>query len=369
MTMTTATPEAVRTFGAELSARVHEHLDDATLGAAHERLHRKAIVVVAWFIVSYVAILVATSWVVGAVACVSLALAIAGIGFNIQHDANHNALFATGGSKRLTLANRLAGLSIHVIGGDSKRWIDGHVHLHHSAPNVVGRDHDIELAPFARMAPSQRRRSWHAFQHLYIWVVYAFTTAAIIIGDVVGIIEDSISGDRHGNRPALRDYLVMAGSKSLFVVAMVAVPIWIHSWLSVLFGVLAVLAISGLVLGVVFQLAHVVSEADFCSVDERSEARWHEWQVLASVDFCQGRGPVSRMVTWYCGGLNYQTEHHLFPALPHPAYPDIAPIVADTCAEYGIPYRVQPTLRAAVRSHYQHLRLLGRPPLGRSARR
>ena len=121
------------------------------------------------------------------------------------------------------------------------------------------------------------------------------------------------------------------------------------------------LAISGVVLGVVFQLAHVVSEADFCSVDARSEARWHEWQVLASVDFCQGDGPVARMVTWYCGGLNYQTEHHLFPTLPHPVYRVIAPIVADTCAEFGIPYLVQPTLRAAVRSHYRHLRLLGRP--------
>ena len=357
--MSTAT--ATRTFGADLSMRVAERLDADTLRVAHGRVHRKALVMVAWFVVSYVGVLLASTWAWGALACVSLALAIAGVGFNIQHDANHNALFATGGSKRLTMANRLAGLSIHAIGGDSKRWIDGHVRVHHAAPNVVGRDQDIELAPFARMAPGQRRRSWHGVQHLYIWVVYAFTTAAIIIGDVVGIIEDSVSGDRHGNRPPLRDYLVMIGSKSLFVVAMVAVPIWIHSWRPVLIGTLAVLAISGLVLGVVFQLAHVVSEADFCSVDDRSEARWHEWQVLASVDFCQGRGPVSSMVTWYCGGLNYQTEHHLFPGLPHPVYAEIAPIVAGTCEEFGIPYRVQPTLRAAVRSHYRHLRRLGRP--------
>jgi linoleoyl-CoA desaturase len=347
-------------FGAELSKRVHERLDDATLRGAHERLHRKAIVVVAWFVVSYVGILVASSWLMGAVACVSLALAIAGVGFNIQHDANHNALFATA-SKRLTVANRIAGLSIHVIGGDSKRWIDGHVRQHHAAPNVVGRDHDIELAPFARMAPSQRRRSWHGFQHVYIWFIYAFTTAAIIVGDVVGIIQDSISGDRHGKRPLLRDHLAMATSKGLFVLVMVAVPVWVHSWVPVLLGVLTVLAISGVVLGIVFQLAHVVSEADFCTVDARNEARWHEWQVLASVDFCHGRGPVARLVTWYCGGLNYQTEHHLFPGVPHPAYAVIAPIVADTCAEYEIPYLVQTTLRAAVRSHHRHLRLLGQP--------
>ena len=198
-------------------------------------------------------------------------------------------------------------------------------------------------------------------RQVYIWAVYAFTTAAIIVGDVVGIIEDSVSGDRHGKRPSFRDHATMVGSKSLFMAAMVAVPIWIHSWGPVLLGTLVVLAISGVVLGVVFQLAHVVSEADFCSVEDRSAARWHEWQVLASVDFCHGDGPVARAVTWYCGGLNFQTEHHLFPGVPHPAYADIAPIVADTCAEFGIPYLVQPTLRAAVASHYRHLRLLGQP--------
>ena len=39
---------------------MEQRLDDATLREAHERLHRKAIVVVAWFIVSYVGILLAS---------------------------------------------------------------------------------------------------------------------------------------------------------------------------------------------------------------------------------------------------------------------------------------------------------------------
>jgi len=110
--MSTAT--ATRTFGAELSRRVEERLDPESLRIAHGRVHRKALVMVAWFIVSYVGVLLASTWAWGALACVSLALAIAGVGFNIQHDANHNALFATRGSKRMTVANRLAGLSIHV---------------------------------------------------------------------------------------------------------------------------------------------------------------------------------------------------------------------------------------------------------------
>ena len=66
------------------------------------------------------------------------------------------------------------------------------------------------------------------------------------------------------------------------------------------------------------------------------------------------------MVTWYTGGLNYQTEHHLFPRVPHTAYPDILPVVQQVCDDFSVAHRVQPTLRQALGSHYRHLRRLGR---------
>ena len=81
----------------------------------------------------------------------------------------------------------------------------------------------------------------------------------------------------------------------------------------------AMLVLAGLLLGVVFQLAHAVEQAEFRTSDELPAVGWHEWQVRSTVDFCHGRGPVARMVTWYTGGLNYQTEHHLFPSMPRPS--------------------------------------------------
>jgi linoleoyl-CoA desaturase len=83
--------------------------------------------------------------------------------------------------------------------------------------------------------------------------------------------------------------------------------------------------------------------------------------VRTSVDFCHGDSLGERLLTWYIGGLNYQTEHHLFPRLPHTAYPVVAPVVAATCAEFAVPYHVQPSLGIAIRSHYRHVRRLGRP--------
>jgi linoleoyl-CoA desaturase len=63
------------------------------------------------------------------------------------------------------------------------------------------------------------------------------------------------------------------------------------------------------------------------------------------------------------GGLNYQIEHHLFPKLPHTLYPAIAPIIERNCLRHGVRYTVQPSLRLAIRSHFRHLRELGRAGL------
>lgn len=340
--------------------RVRSELTDDVLERAREQLHRKAIVVVAWYVASYVSVLFVTNWIAGTISVLSLALSMGAVGFNIQHDANHNAFFRTRGSRRLSTANRIAGWSLNAIGGDAKRWIDGHVGKHHTSPNVVGKDYDIELPPFARLAPAQRRRRWHRAQHVYLWVIYAFTSASIIVGDVVSTVHESVTRDRPDASPTVRDWLALAGSKGLFLVTMLVVPLLLHPWWVVAIGAAVVLAVSGLLLGTVFQLAHCVEEADFRVSSDPRSTRWHEWQVRSSVDFCH-EGTVGRMVTWFAGGLNFQTEHHLFPDVPHTVYPLIAPIVRETCREHGIPYQVQPTLRAAIRSHYRHVRDLGRP--------
>lgn len=40
----------------------------------------------------------------------------------------------------------------------------------------------------------------------------------------------------------------------------------------------------------------------------------------------------------------WQVVHHLFPAISHTHYPAIAPIVMQTCKEFGVPYKVYPTV-------------------------
>jgi linoleoyl-CoA desaturase len=68
----------------------------------------------------------------------------------------------------------------------------------------------------------------------------------------------------------------------------------------------------------------------------------------------------SKFLTWYLGGLNFQVEHHLFPAICHIHYPAIAPIVKETAKEFGIPYLENPSFLIAVISHIKMLRAYGK---------
>jgi linoleoyl-CoA desaturase len=85
------------------------------------------------------------------------------------------------------------------------------------------------------------------------------------------------------------------------------------------------------------------------------EAPWAVHQIETTVDFAHR----NRLLTWFIGGLNFQIEHHLFPRICHLHYPALAPLVEETCREFGLQYLALKTLRAAVASHYCWLREMG----------
>ena len=114
-----------------------------------------------------------------------------------------------------------------------------------------------------------------------------------------------------------------------------------------------------LVFSVVFQLAHCVEEAAFPLPRQdtgRMEKGWAVHQVETTVDFARG----NRLLSWFIGGLNFQIEHHLFPRVCHVHYPALAPLVEETCREFGLPYMAHETFRAGVGSHFRWLRRMGR---------
>ncbi len=317
-------------------------------------MYFKTAVILAWFAGSY-ALLVfgGMGWVANLGFASSLALAVAAIGFDIQHDANHGSFSE---SHRV---NRILGFTLDLVGGSSYLWRLKHNVFHHSFCNVVGADTDISAEPLLRLAPAQTRRPAHRFQPFYVWVLYALLPVG---WELVDDWRDLLRG-RISNHPIPRPrplaLAALIGGKLFFFTWAFVIPLSIHPVGAVIFFFVFVNAVLGIVLSTTFQLAHCVSEVEFPEQASSGalDYGWAEHQVRTSANFARG----NPLVTWYVGGLNYQIEHHLFPKISHVHYPAISKIVETTCREFGVPYHEHETLRGAIASHLRLLRTLGRP--------
>jgi linoleoyl-CoA desaturase len=316
-------------------------------------MYLKTAVILAAFAITYgLLVFAARTWWQALPLALLLGLAIAEIGFNIMHDASHKAY-----SDR-PWVNKLMAMSVDMVGGSSYVWRWKHVVFHHMYVNVHGHDTDIELGLFGRLCPQQPHHAVYRWQQWYLWPLYGVMTIKWHFYDDFRDVALGRMGVNPFPRPRGWDLVVFVGGKLVFLTLAFGIPLIYHPfWVVVLFYVITI-AVTGVVLAVVFQLAHAVEEADFPVPQPgfgRIRRPWAIHQVETTVDFARG----DRLVSWLVGGLNYQIEHHLFPTLSHVDYPAIAGVVEQTCRDFGVPYTANPTFGAAVASHFRWLKRMG----------
>jgi len=318
-------------------------------------MYRKMAIILAWFAVSYLLLIfLADAWWQAVPLAISLGLSMAAIGFNVQHDGGHQA------SSNRSWVNKLAALSLDLIGGSSYVWHWKHGVLHHTYVNIAGHDDDIDLGFLARLTPHRKRLKIHRFQHWYMWALYGLVAVKWQLFDDFHNVLSGRIGSSRLPRPRGWDLTTFLAGKAVFLALAFAVPLLLHRlWVVCLFYA-AVSGVTGLVLGVVFQLAHCVEQANFplpSGDTGQMENAWAVHQVQTTVNFSR----KSRLAAWLFGGLNFQIEHHLFPRICHVNYPALSRLVEETCREFGVRYAVHRSVWAGVVSHYRWLRRLGRP--------
>jgi linoleoyl-CoA desaturase len=343
-------------FYVELKKRVAERL---LATGRRERdcpeMFTKTAIILAAFAAAYVALVfVAAAWWQAVPLAIVVAFCVVAIGFNVMHDASHDAY-----SDRPWL-NGLMSMSLDLVGGSSHFWRWKHVVFHHMYVNVIGYDTDINLAGLGRLTPHHPRAWIHRWQHWYVWFLYGVMVIKWQLYDDFRLMVNGRMGDHRVVRPQGRQFAVFVGGKIMFLLLAFAVPLTRHPISVVAMTYVLTAAVIGLALAVVFQLAHCVEEADF-PLDHapgRLDKSWAAHQAEASVDFARD----SSAAAWLLGGLNFQIEHHLFPRMCHVNYPAIAAVVEQTCADFGVRYSHNPTVWAAVRSHCRWLRRMGAAP-------
>ena len=355
---TIATYQPRTDFARQLHARVDEYF--RTSGKSRRdapAMYVKTVLVMGWLVGSYLALLflVSTTWQ-AALSAVSLGLAMAAVGFNVQHDGNH------GSYSRHPWVNRMMSLTLDLLGGTAYFWHFKHNIAHHTHPNIAGQDDDISLGILGRVSPHQRWRPHHRFQWIYMWLLYAvFALQWQLGGEFRNLASKRWCGTTHVPVPRGREQVIFWVGKTVFLALAFGLPLLVHPVGNVIGTYLIAVVTLGLVLATVFQVAHVSDEATFRAAAPGGSAvarPWAEHQVETTVNFARS----NRLLNWYLGGLNHQIEHHLFPKICHVHYSALSPIVEAVCQDHGVRYFAHPSMRAALMAHARWLYAMGRRP-------
>jgi len=341
-------------FQSELKKRVENYFEENKLKTTGNlRLYAKTVILAVSFIGIYISLVFFTPNIfIALLESALLGIGVALIGFNIMHDGAHGSYSSS------NTVNKMMAKSLDFLGGSSFMWKFKHNMIHHTYTNIDGMDEDIEIRPFLRVTPTQKRYWFHRFQHLYCLFLYGMVHVSWITGmDLKKYFTQRI-GHYKIKEMTWRDHVSFWFSKVMFITLYVVLPIYFIGFWPYLLGFAIFSFSAGVTLGTVFQLAHTVEHLDFPVVnqdDPMMEDEWAAMQVKTTANFAT-KNPI---VTWATGGLNFQIEHHLFPKISHVHYPALSKIVKETCKDFQIKYTEFPRMTTALISHLKWLRQLG----------
>jgi len=288
-----------------------------------------------WFKSALIMLVIAITfwlgWIQGHMAAICVfGFALSQTGINIMHDGVHSAY-----SKSQFMCT-LASLTFNMVGANYITYRRAHAFGHHAYTNHLEYDTGISSSfPVLRLHDRLSRNWYHKLQYIYVYPIYLFSIILFWLGD----LEDMTTFYNYPKREGVSSYkqwvLAILG-RVVFFSWYIGLHFWMFEWRRALLDCVVVgveLGFCGLVF---FVVNHWTDKAALITNQEliTHTSDWAMLQILTSSNFSM----KSFFWTHISGGLNLQIEHHLFPAIIHTRLPDVAPIVRDTCHEFGISY-------------------------------
>ena len=343
-------------FHSELKSRVKQYFSDNNISPyANGAMVLKTVVLLSGYALTYALIMSGALPLWGMwLLCIALGFFTAGIGFSVAHDAIHGAYSP---NKNV---NYWLGLSMNLIGGNNYVWSITHNIVHHTYTNIDGHDEDLEVAPFIRLNKHIPHHWIHRFQHVLAFFAYGLATIFwVFLKDFKKLSQSNIGPYQNKKHPR-KEIVTLLLTKAFYYTYTLVLPLVFLdvAWWQFLIGYLTVHFSAGIILGVIFQLAHVVEETEQPLADEHGKMAdsWAIHQMRTTANFAIN----NRFINWYVGGLNFQVEHHLFSHICSIHYKNLSPIVKAVAEKHGVPYNVHPSFFGAVASHYRTLKAFGR---------
>jgi fatty acid desaturase len=251
-----------------------------------------------------------------ALACLAFAffsVQVAGL----MHDAGHRCVF---NSKR---GNDLLGYASCFLTGavfESWRW---HHNTHHAYPNQVDKDPDMEI-PFIAASAELYRSKTGIQRFAARWQVYYYHSLGLFVS-----ISNRLGMSTFFFKKRTRHLPLKVALYLPAIIVFFPLPFFIFPLAKALFVFAIVHATSGVYLANVFAPNHKGMRQ--IAADEKLS--FLEQQVITARNVSGGW-----LLNYVMLGLNYQTEHHLFPTTPRKKLRLLTPYVRRACAEAGITY-------------------------------
>jgi len=260
------------------------------------------------------------------------------------HEVLHHQVFA----------NRSVGRAVgyfwgNIAQGFSVAWWTNKHNTHHAVPNVHATgadaqngDPDIDTMPFLAWSKTMLKLATSGFshfmvshQHLFYFPLLAFARFSWLQQSVayVANLDDTAGRKIKGTeelKPVANEKLelFLLGLHYTWYFAIIA---QLPSIAEMLLFFVASNVACGLMLALVFGLGH----NGMAVYDAARRPDYWKLQVTTTRNIKQD--PLG-LVHWFCGGLDYQVEHHLFPTIPRHNLRKTRELCQEFCAKNGVTY-------------------------------
>ncbi|MXY21069.1 MAG: acyl-CoA desaturase [Dehalococcoidia bacterium] len=235
----------------------------------------------------------------------------------LGHDLGHKQVF------RSSQNNDRVGLLVSFLVGINRTWWVEKHNEHHSNPNDLDLDPDVDL-PLIAFSEEQARGMKGIPRFIVTYQAFLFYPLVCFEGLVL-----KISGIRYmfGNRlmfPVAEPMMMIGHIGAYAGLVFLSLPFWQG---------LLFIAVNQMLIGLYIGSTFAPNHKGMLTLDGNTKLDFLRKQVLTSRNVKSS--PLNDLLY---GGLNYQIEHHLFPSMPRNRLKDAQRIVMPFCQKHSISY-------------------------------
>ncbi|XP_068697352.1 uncharacterized protein [Montipora foliosa] len=299
------------------------------------------------------------SFVLSAVAAAIMGLFCAMLALHHLHDGSHFSVSRNPRVWRILghICELFTGISYYV-------WMHKHILSHHPYTNIHAFDPDVDIntsspeTDIRRIKWRQKLQSRYYYQHIYTVPLYFTGIWMLRLEDIGILFLYKKTSSTQVNAPSKSHLVLFVLCKLFCFLYRMVIPAMILGF----WRMIPLFFISEMVGGAwiitVLEITHIIGEVDWPEPDKDGKMNrdWAEHQVATTQDFATD----SWLLAYFAGTINHQVAHHLFPEINQIYYPQITPIVRETCKEFGIKYRCVDTIFDSLGCHIRYLKKMGR---------